>query len=636
MLIFVLERGVTQMALVRDGTPGHAFLNIDTSGRLVDWNDGAVRLFGHPPDVMVGQRLTALQPREGDVDDPPSDAWCQSMLRAETGDVEVWLTRADGRAVWCRTSSIKVSGAIGQSQFIVVVHDLTERRGAEARMRSLMTAIEQTTEGILLADAGGRVQYANPGFAQLAGGRTEALLGRPLCEVGREPGVCRPGDALFDAVTERRPWVGRLAGRRGDRSTVEEAAVMPIWVEAGAGVVTGFLLRRRDVTEEVALRERLRRAQKLEAFGRLAAGVAHDFGNLMTIVAAQNDALTSPDIGAQARAEARASSGRAVERASMLIRQLLAFSRRSAGRPRVLDVNVELHAAAAMLGRIVGEELALVVEAGARRSSVLIDQGQLEQVVVNLVVNARDAQQGRGRVVLATSDAADAPGWLELRVTDDGPGIPSDKLSRIFEPFFTTKATGTGLGLSIVREIVEEAGGSVGVESVVGAGTTFRIRLRVSAEPLSELRAPAPGGVAGKRGTVLVVEDEEDLLTAMRANLVRHGFDVLTAGSTAGGNAVAASHSGRIDLLLTDMTMPGGSGRLLAEQLLADRPGLKVLFMSGYSGDVAVREGRSSLGEFIAKPFVFDDLVRRIETMLASAPGPGAESAASGQPRPTG
>ncbi|MFM2151989.1 MAG: hypothetical protein RL199_424 [Pseudomonadota bacterium] len=617
MLVFVLERSAGEMSLVRDSTPGHAFLTVDPEGRLLAWNAGAERMLGWKASHVVGRSLTeALRPREDGLDDAPSEAWRQAMLRAEGGDFEVWLACAGGRSIWCRTSSVLASGGIGQSRVVVMVHDVTERRAAEARMRSLMTAIEQTPEGIVLADAEGRVQYVNPAFEQLAGLPAEAMRGLPVAAVGREEATARSGDPLVDAVRERRPWVGRIEGaRHADRAGVEEAAVTPI--RARAQGVTGFLLRRRDVTAEVALRDKLRHAQKLEAFGRLAAGVAHDFGNLMTIVAAQNGALTSPDARPETVAEARRANERAVERAQMLIRQLLAYSRRSAGRPQVVDLNAQAMEAVRMLGRVVGEDLELLVRPAVRRAAVRIDPGQLEQVIVNLVLNARDALAGRGRVVLATVDGAD--GSVELTVTDDGPGIAPEKVSRVFEPFFTTKTTGTGLGLSIVSEIVQEAGGGIAVESRVGQGTTFRVRLPVC----EKAAAPsAPGAVrghgTGARGTVLVVEDEEDLLSAMRANLVRSGFDVLTANSVSEGLAVEASHPGRIDLLLTDLTMPGGSGRELAEALVSRRPGLPVLFMSGYSSDAAVFERRSGLGEFIAKPFVFDELVRRLEVLLAT------------------
>jgi PAS domain S-box-containing protein len=613
MMAFVLERSVAQMSLVRDGTPGHAFVSIDAEGRVIDWNPGAERLFGFTADGVVGRTLTFLRPREGGLDDPPSKAWLQSMLRAEAGEFEVWLARADGRSLWCRTSSARAGSGLGQSQFVVMVHDITERRTTELRIRNLMTAIEQTPEGVLLADADGRVVYANPSLERIVGLRADELRGRLLYEVGRAQAAARTGDPMFDAVSERRPWLGRIAGTgRGGRETIEEAAVLPI--RAG-GAVTGFLVRRRDITEEVGLRERLRHAQKMEAFGRLAAGVAHDFGNLMTIVGAQNDLLMTPDLGAAGLAEVRRANERAIHRASMLIRQLLAYSRRSAGRPRFVELNAAMHDAVRMLGRIVGEELELVVQPEARRSAVRIDPGQLEQVLVNLVINARDAVQGCGRVILATSDAVDG-GHVELSVTDDGPGMRPETLTRVFEPFFTTKETGTGLGLSIVREIVEEAGGTVAAESGVGRGTTLRIRLPACDGPSGAPETSAERALPRTRGTVLIVEDEEDLLLAIEANLVRMGFEVLTAGSMAQGLAVAGAHPGEIDLLLTDLTMPGGNGRTLAERLLAVRPEVRVLFMSGYSDDVAVREGRSALGEFIAKPFVFQELIGRIEAIL--------------------
>jgi signal transduction histidine kinase/CheY-like chemotaxis protein len=361
--------------------------------------------------------------------------------------------------------------------------------------------------------------------------------------------------------------------------------------------------------QQEELRAQLERAQRLEAVGRLAGGVAHDFNNLLTVILAGAElALEHPGLPTTLRAEME-SIGEAGQRASALTRQLLAFSSRQVLRPEVLDLNAVVRGIERMLRRLLGEDIHIELALGEGLGWVEADPGQLEQVILNLAVNARDAMPRGGILRLGTSSGPG--GTVRLTVADTGMGMEPEVLARAFEPFFTTKepGEGTGLGLSTVYGIVKQSRGDIAVESAPGAGSTFTITLPCVAEAASPRPAPAAPGIDRGMGTILLVEDDEAVRRLTARMLVRVGYFVLEAASGEEALSLAEAVESSVDLLLTDVVMPGLDGPTLAARL----PTLPVLFMSGYH-DAAIRHRGAFSGDlpFLGKPFDLATLARRV------------------------
>jgi PAS domain S-box-containing protein len=412
------------------------------------------------------------------------------------------------------------------------------------------------------------------------------------------------------------------------------------------GNVSGVLVAAQDVTErreDQKERERLEvalhQAQRLEAVGKLAGGIAHDFNNLLTVIGG-HVALLGRRVGpdpAAARDVTRI--GEAVERATALTRQILAFSRGQVMQPRVLDLNVVVTGLAPLLSRLIGEDIELGTHLEPALRNVTVDPAKLEQVIMNLAVNARDAMPGGGRLLLETANVEleaayphHHPGMPEgpyvmLVATDTGAGMAPDVLDHVFEPFFTTKPAGqgTGLGLATVYGIVKQSGGDVWVYSEPGKGTTFKVYLPATKElPEAALARPEPGVVAQGTATVLLVEDEPALRDLVVETLSEGGYTVIAASQADEALERAAAHDGVIDLLLTDVVMPGQSGPVLARRLLEIRPDTRVIFMSGYTASSIEPRDLDTPRAFLQKPFPVQTLVDRIHEVLAWARGRGS------------
>jgi signal transduction histidine kinase/ActR/RegA family two-component response regulator len=401
------------------------------------------------------------------------------------------------------------------------------------------------------------------------------------------------------------------------------------FVPSGDGDILAVV---RDVTERKRLEEQLRQAQKTEAIGRLAGGVAHDFNNLLTAILGYSELLLLDLVPGHPMHEGLAEIKKAAERAAALTRQLLAFSRKQVIAPQILDLNAILGDMGKMLGRLIGENIELVTSPAPAPAPVKADPNQLQQVLMNLAVNARDAMPRGGRltltIALVTLDETFAQRHLEvkpgpyvlLQVSDTGCGMSEEVRRHIFEPFFTTKGLGlgTGLGLSTVYGIIKQNGGHVEVASEPDQGTMFRIYLPRSSElvggaELEGLAAPVPGG----RETVLVVEDEEVVRALVRTLLGQQGYTILEAANGEEALRVAGRHSGPIHLLLTDVIMPGMSGREAAQRLTARYPDLRVLYLSGYTDDALGEHGILEPDiDFLHKPFNQNSLIRKVRELL--------------------
>jgi signal transduction histidine kinase/CheY-like chemotaxis protein len=445
-------------------------------------------------------------------------------------------------------------------------------------------------------------------------------------------GIAGPVGRL--AVAARRVADGDLTARAGNGEGRGELGLLArAFDEMAATLQTREADRLRAAQEQVALEERLRHSQKLEAVGRLAGGVAHDFNNLLTAIRGSAQlALEDLPLGSPGRADLE-EIDRSAQRAAALTRQLLAFSRRQVLAPRLVDMTQTVRVALQMLARLVGEDVTLDLEAPSGALHVRVDPAQIDQILANLVVNARDAMPDGGAITIklrsVVIDEAYAaltphakPGhWVELTVSDTGTGMSPEVKHHLYEPFFTTKpkGTGTGLGLATVHGIVHQTGGFIVVFSEVGAGTTFRIHLPAAAEgerdlPLASARAPRPG-----TETVLIVEDEATVREVARRVLQRQGYDVMAVATPE--EAVAALDGRVVHLLLTDVIMPEVNGRELAARLTSIQPSLRTLFMSGYSANILAPHGVLAPGmAFLEKPFTVEALSLRVREVLDAAP----------------
>jgi two-component system cell cycle sensor histidine kinase/response regulator CckA len=568
--------------------------------------------------------------------------------------VEYRMRRQDGREVWLRDEAVIVLDPItGKRLTRGMLIDITDRKRADEALRQseerYRAFVEQSSEGIFRMEyyppvpanlpipeqlamgmKNGYLAECNDALAKMYGrASAKELMGKPLSEFL----------VLNDPVT--RQFMEDFI-RAGYQTTDQESREMDaqgvkrIFRNTMAGlVVDGYWVRTwgisRDVTERMHLEEQLRNAQQMEAIGRLAGGVAHDFNNILSIIMGHGELLLAAEGTDERGRNGLEQIRRAADRAASLTQQLLAFSRKQVLQPKVLDLNESVADVQKMLSRVIGEDIELVASLHPSLVSVKADPGQVEQVLMNLAVNARDAMPHGGKLMMETANVEDdaelardlelAPGrYAVLKVTDSGHGMDAVTLSHIFEPFFTTKpmGKGTGLGLATVYGIVKQSGGSIHVESQVGRGTTFRIYLPVAEGSMRQQQKPVLNGtVAGGSETILIAEDEPDLRELARIFLEGYGYTVLGAASAEEAIQTANSFTGTIDLLLTDVIMPGMSGRQLAENILSTRPHTRIVYMTGYTDDMVVQHKVLEPGvKLLQKPFSRDDLGLKVRSTL--------------------
>ncbi len=467
-------------------------------------------------------------------------------------------------------------------------------RESEERYRLLF---ERNLAGVYRVTLTGRILECNDALAHMFGYRSrEDLIDRDVRTL--YPTADRRRDFLDRLLKERSLVNHEMRGQRKDGSTVWTLENAALLADEGAGevIVEGTVT---DITDRKHLEEQLRQSQKMEAIGQLAGGIAHDFNNLLTTVLGYSNMALNQLSPHEPLREEIEEIQKAGERAANLTRQLLAFSRKQLFEPKVLDLNALIAEATRMLGRLIGEHIRLVTEPDPSLGNVKGDPGQIEQVLVNLVVNARDAMADGGTLTIRTRNAdvqggnarihsgAPVGRYVVLSVADTGVGIDPEIQKRIFEPFFTTKEKphGTGLGLATVYGIVRQSGGHIFVASESGRGSTFTIYLPRVEAPVESVAAAAPAAPGRGSETILLVEDETPVRDLTRRCLEQRGYAVLQAASAEDALDVLARHPGRLDLLLTDVVMPGASGPELARRLTAERPDLHVLFVSGYPDD---------------------------------------------------
>ena len=582
-------------------------------------------------------------------------------------DEEMEIITRTGRRVWVRTTGeavkndegevLKVQGSFqditerkqrihalqeanrelqaSQRATLNILEDLKAeiktRTAREAELQKVTLAIEQAGETILITDPAGKIQYVNPAFETVRGYTPEEAVGKTSAILKSDQQNEALYQNLWETITSGRVWKGRLVNRRKDgRLYTEAATISPVF--DAAGKIINYVGVKRDITAQLELTAQYQQAQKMESVGRLAGGVAHDYNNMLSVIMGYTEmALDKVDTSNPLHEDLREVLN-AARRSTDITRQLLAFARKQTIEPVVLDLNTTVDGMLKMLRRLIGEDISLAWLPAFEVWPVKFDPSQLDQVLANLCVNARDAIHGVGKVTIETANVSFdeayctmhsdfTPGaFVMLAVSDSGCGMDKKILDQIFEPFFTTKGIGkgTGLGLATVYGIVKQNHGFINVYSEPDNGTTFKIyipRDTAGIEVAEDVKSAEL--LLGRGETVLLVEDESALLVMAKRLLEGLGYTVLSAAGPGDALRLAEEHTGEIHLLLTDVIMPEMNGRDLAHRLATLYPKMKHLFTSGYTADVIAHQGILDEGvNFIQKPLSKKDLAAKVRKVL--------------------
>ncbi|MGH7548774.1 MAG: PAS domain S-box protein [Gemmatimonadales bacterium] len=623
-------------ALIEHGADAIVLLASD--GTVLFASQASERVLGYRPADLVGR--SGFERVHAD-DLPRLRAVVDEVLDQPGTPQTVELRVRHGDGAWHVLEAVVVNRLAEPAVGAIVVNarDVTERNEAEAALRDseerYRTLVEGVRDVIFALSPDGTIRSLSPAFEAILGWRREEWLGQPFERLVHPEDLPTVIELMGRVLQgESRPTAQlRVRTAREEYRVGEFAAT----AQLREGRLAGILGIGRDVTERVQLEQQLRQAQKMEAVGRLAGGIAHDFNNILTAITGYADLLLEDLAAADPRRQDAVEILAAAERAAGLTRQLLAFSRQQVLQPTVLDLNALVRELEKMLHRLLGEDVKLATRLDPALAPVRADPGQLEQVIMNLVVNSRDAMPNGGQLTVETTnvqlDEAYArdhyparPGpYVMLAVSDTGTGMTEQTKAHLFEPFFTTKekGKGTGLGLATVYGIVKQSGGFIWVYTELSRGTAFKIYLPRAEEPADapSRRSGATSPVARGTETVLLAEDEAPVRAVARQVLERHGYTVLEAPSAEAALDLAGRYSGPIHLLLTDVVMPGMSGRNLAARLASLRPEARVIYMSGYTEDAITRHGVLEPGlEYIQKPFTPEGIARRVRDVLDAPP----------------
>jgi len=605
---------------------------IDHSTAGLEWTPEVYRIFEIDPQAGPITYETFIDRVHPEDRERLEKRYLAALFDREQYEVTYRILMGDGRIKWIEeTGELQLGADLTLLRSCGTVHDVTIRRERNERILLQSAALEAAANGIVITDPEGRVEWCNPAFLQMSGYSMDECLDKFLHELqSPEDKQQKQYDAMFSEITSGLAWSGEIVCRRKNGSTYTEYMnVTPI---LDLGHVKHLVAIKQDISEQKLLELQYLQSQKMESVGRLAGGVAHDFNNMLSVITGYSEMALAdlPKDGHTARALEQVS--KAAYRAAGLTRQLLAFSRRQVLAPKLINLNELIVDMEKMLRRLINEDISLEMHMAEAGLEFLADPGQIEQVLLNLVVNARDAMPKGGRISIATRSErvsaihsigpAVSPGeYVALLVTDTGCGMSEEVLAQIFEPFFTTKeqGKGTGLGLSTVFGIVQQSGGHIDVKSKVGSGTTFHILFpRSSTEDAqAESSKVSARKIPQRHGTLLVVEDEEILRAMLRRGLESAGYTVIVAAN--GDEALPAfkENMAKIDLVITDVIMPMMDGPALADAIREMRPDMNILYMSGYTDDALSQHGVLNTGvQLILKPFTVEALVQKIGEIL--------------------
>jgi PAS domain S-box-containing protein len=625
-------------------TTAEGVWTLDAQGVTTFANRQMADILGRSPEELIGKPFQ-------DVLDDDATATARKDLellrRGEQVQRELLLGRKQGPPLWVLINATPILDKNRNfSGILVMFTDISQQKRAEENVRLQSAALESAANAVMITDSDGRILWVNPAFSRITGYSLQEIIGKNprILKSGRQDEEFYSG--IWRTILSGQVWQGEITNQKKDGSSYpEEMTVTPVRGQDGS--ITHFIAIKQDITERKdaasklqQAQEQLRQAQKMEAVGRLAGGVAHDFNNLLTAILGYCNFLEAglerDDPRLQDIKEITASANRAAG----LTRQLLAFSRRQILAPKVLDLNSVIENMEKMLRRLIGEDVDLSLSLDPKLQRTKVDAGQMEQVIMNLVVNSRDAMPQGGKLTIESRNVvldAASPGRHDLipvgryvmaAVSDTGCGMDEKTKSHLFEPFFTTKGQGrgTGLGLSTVYGIVKQSNGYIWVYSEPGKGSVFKIYLPAteeSPEPLDEGSA----GAADLRGseTVLLVEDDESVRHLLRRVLSQNGYTVLQART--GGDALQTfEHRAKeIDLVVTDVVMPEMGGRLLVDHLKSIQPDIKVIYISGYTDDAVIRHGELGIGvTFLQKPITPNVFLAKVRKVLDDplAPSP--------------
>ncbi len=611
-------------------TAREAVLWVDGEGRLAYVNQRACSWLGYSREELSRKRIWDLD--VGTTPERWAAVWRQTLI---DGTTETAYVRKGGGVVPVEVSA-KDLDVGGRRLCVAFVRDITERRVVTEALRRTQAAVDKSRDPIFWVKSDGSLAYVNDAACELLEYPRDELLRLKMQEIS-------PSPISWDERWRRRSQEGALRFERTHRT--KSGRNIPVEVSVSVVEFEGeecHWVYTRDLTEQkraqadkARLEAELLHAQKLESVGRLAGGVAHDFNNMLTVILGYAELLSAGFPEGDPMLESLAEIKKAACRSRDTTRQLLAFSRKQLIAPRALDLNALVKEAKNALLRLIGEHIALVFVPGDALWKVVFDPAQIEQALVNLIVNARDALPTGGRITISTSnlhlgaedcrDRVDAqPGdYVLLTVTDNGIGMDQETLAHIFEPFFSTKEVGkgTGLGLATVYGVIKQNNGFIEVSSGKGSGSTFRLYIPRMQGPSVDPPLPADAAAARGRGTILLVEDNEMVRDLTRSMLQGLGYTVVSADSAHAALGLCESREHEVDMLLADVVMPDMRGPQLAERLRAVRPDLRVLFMSGYaSSQVSGVDLSADSVHFIQKPFTMSELARSLDVVLNGAP----------------